>query len=125
MKESDYIRMNAREIIERNKGDIKDLLNTLNQMIQIYSVINSVNDYLQVALDFNSFKRALQIELSEYNSKRYLCSICKLKDTCQNNFDYECIEASDFLFKPKSITYTVKDDFLDSLIDKNHNALRG
>jgi len=27
-----------------------------------------------------------------------LCAICRLRDTCQNNFDYECVEASDFLF---------------------------
>lgn len=72
MENVDYIRMKAREIIERNKGEIKDLLNTLNQMIQIYSIINSLNDYLQVALDFNSFKTALQIELSEYKKREGL-----------------------------------------------------
>ena len=58
---------------------------------------------------------------------RYLCSICKLKDTCQNNFDYECIEASDFLFRVKDNlkVYTVKDEFLDSLTNKSNKALRG
>lgn len=70
--------------------------------------------------------------------KRYLCSICRLNKTCQNNFDYECVEASDFLYrkgdkddykrviKELEKTYTVKDDFLDSLIGKKDNkALRG
>ena len=57
-------------------------------------------------------------------SKPYLCQICKLTETCQNNFDYECVEASDFLFTPNNI-FTVKDDFLDSLIDKTNKALRG
>ncbi|GAH50829.1 unnamed protein product [marine sediment metagenome] len=93
--------------------------------------------------------------LTRKESKPYLCQICKLNEICQNDFDYECIEASDFLFKPrkmrcitcgeneaindsykecegciikhakKSIVYTVKDDFLDSLIKKNNKALRG
>jgi hypothetical protein len=58
-------------------------------------------------------------------NKKELCQICKLNETCQNNFDYECIEASDFLFKPKSKIYTVKDDFLDSLTNKDNKALRG
>lgn len=66
---NNYIRMKAREIITRNNGDIKDLVNTLNQMIQIYSIINSVNDYLQLTLDLNSFKNALQIELDEYKKE--------------------------------------------------------
>lgn len=60
------MRMKAREIIKRNNGDINDLLNTLNQMIQIYAIINSVTDYLQIALDLSSLKMALQIELIEY-----------------------------------------------------------
>ena len=66
-------------------------------------------------LKFNFFRK---------KSKPYLCQICKLNETCQNNFDYECVEASDFLFTPNNI-FTVKDDFLDSLIDKTNKALRG
>ena len=62
--------------------------------------------------------------LTRKESKPYLCQICLLFDTCQNNFDYECIEASDFLFNKETI-FTVKDDFLDSLIKKNNKALRG
>lgn len=74
-------------------------------------------------------------ELSKEKSilKRYLCFICKLNETCQNNFDYECVETSDFLFKPKSKTYIVEDDSLDKFVKKagytldDHNGkeLRG
>lgn len=69
MMVKDYIRMKAREIIKRNNGDINDLINTLNQMIQIYSIINSIHDYVEIAMDLNSFKTALQIELSEYKKE--------------------------------------------------------
>ena len=73
-------------------------------------------------------------------AKPYLCQICKLNETCQNNFDYECVEASDFLYrkgdrddyervvKEFKKTYTTKDAlFLDKIDfpDKDHNALRG
>lgn len=67
--ENNYIRMKAGEIITRNNGDIKDLLNTSNQMIQIYIIINSVNDYQEIALDLMSFKNALQMELIEYKKR--------------------------------------------------------
>ena len=53
------------------------------------------------------------------------CKICKLNKTCQMNFDYECIEASDFLYSIEIKSYTVKDNFLDSLINKSNKALRG
>jgi len=64
------IQKQVEEIINRNKGDIKDILNTLNQMILIYSVlaIGNIGYQLQV-LDLQDLKTKLQIELHEYNEK--------------------------------------------------------
>jgi hypothetical protein len=69
--------------------------------------------------------------------KKDLCKVCKLKDNCLE-FDYECIEASDFMYgfdittynkmlskKINSIVFRVNDTYINSLIDKKHIALRG
>ena len=61
----------------------------------------------------------------EHDEIMRFCKVCKLNETCQGNFDYECVEASDFLYGVEIIIYTVKDDFLDSLINKSNKALRG
>lgn len=59
-----------------------------------------------------------------FRPRGFLCAICRINVVCRD-FDYECVEASDFLFTPKSKTFKVKDKFLDSLIDKDNKALRG
>lgn len=78
-------------------------------------------------------------KIMSFRPRGFLCSICKLRDTCKD-FDYECVEASDFLYrkgdrddyervvKEFKKTYTTKDAlFLDKIDfpDKDHNALRG
>lgn len=81
--------------------------------------LNKIDMIESLKLDF--FRA--DYNLTRKKSKPYLCQICKLNETCQNNFDYECIEASDFLFNKDTI-FTVKDDFLDSLIKKSNIGLR-
>ncbi|QYW08108.1 hypothetical protein 15570_00011 [Lokiarchaeota virus WyrdV1] len=82
--------------------------------------LNKIDQISKLKLDFFCF----DYYLNRKESRPYLCQICKLNETCQNNFDYECVETSDFLFNAKTI-FTVKDDFLDSLIKKSNKALRG
>lgn len=61
------LKQEAIEIINRNKGDVKDIIDTIDKMILIYSTINLLNNYEQIALDLLTFKMELQIELWKYN----------------------------------------------------------
>lgn len=92
--------------------------------VHTWICVKCFNNYFK----YNNFSgRNLRIEQRieiRKNVRPYLCSICKLSFTCKT-FDYDCVEASDFLFKPKLKVYTVKDDFLDSLTNKSNKALRG
>lgn len=63
-----------------NNGDFEDL----------FQVASSV---------FRDNKDMVDNDLTRKESRPYLCQICKLCETCQNNFDYECVEASDFLYR--------------------------
>lgn len=51
------------ELINRNKGNIDDIIQTINQMISIYSIINSIHNYEQISLDLLTLKIELQKQL--------------------------------------------------------------
>jgi len=63
------IQEQAKEIVERNKGNISDTIKVLDQMLLIYTVINCIHDYLEIALDLSNLKMCLLIELEKYNKK--------------------------------------------------------
>ena len=64
------VKEQAIELINRNKGDIKDTLKTINQMLLIYTIINSVHNYERISLDLMTLKTHLQIELRKYENNR-------------------------------------------------------
>ena len=64
------IQQQAIELINRNKGDIKDTLKTIDQMLLIYTMINSVHNYERISLDLMTLKTHLQIELRNYENNR-------------------------------------------------------
>ena len=64
------IQEQAIELINRNKGDIKDTLKIIDQMLLIYTMINSVDNYKQISFDLLVLKINLQIELIKYENNR-------------------------------------------------------
>jgi hypothetical protein len=59
----------AKEVVERNKGNIKDTIKTIDQMLLIYTIINSIHNYEQISLDLSNLKICLIIELQKYKEK--------------------------------------------------------
>lgn len=64
------IQEQAKEVVKRNNGDIKDTIKTIDQMLLIYTMINSVHNYERIALDLSLLKTHLQIELKNYENNR-------------------------------------------------------
>lgn len=58
------------ELINRNKGDVNDTIETINQMLSIYVILNTIYNYEQICLDLLTLKKELQMELQKYNKKR-------------------------------------------------------
>jgi len=48
---------------------------------------------LEKQLDFH-----WDLDVFKFKSISKICEFCKLKNTCQQNFDFECQEISNFLF---------------------------
>ena len=86
------IQEQAKEVVERNKGDIKDTLKTINQMLLIYTMINSIHNYERISLDLMTLKTNLQMELLNYKSKKdkqivKLIKFAKMMVDCDVDYD--------------------------------------
>lgn len=61
------LQQEAKELVERNKGDVDDIIKILNHLVLIYSILSTEHEkYKQVALDYNTLKLLLQIEKELY-----------------------------------------------------------
>ena len=61
----------VKELIQRNKGYVQDTLNTLNQMILIYSILATKDlRYRLLTLDLQNLKTNLQVELENYKNEK-------------------------------------------------------
>ena len=86
------IKEQAIELINRNKGDIKDTIKTIDQMLLIYTMINSIHNYEQISLDLSLLKTHLQIELRNYKNKKdkqivKLIKFAKMMVDCDVDYD--------------------------------------
>ena len=81
---------NCKEVIDETE------VYRFNKAIVCYNCFEKLTmiDYF-LRLDF----LRVDYNLTRKESRPYLCQICRLCETCQNNFDYECVETSDFLYR--------------------------
>ena len=62
----------VKEVIKRNLGDINDTINTISQMILIYSILKTDKSlvksqrYESLAIELQELKMLFQIEKTEY-----------------------------------------------------------
>jgi len=92
------IKEEVKEVIKRNLGDVNNTIETINQMILIYSILKTDKSlvksqrYESLSIELQELKTLFQIEKTEYfiklNGKRD-CKDCELYRECDYQGAYQ------------------------------------
>lgn len=80
----EYIKKEAREVVNRNKGRVSRYLRTLDDMILFFSILK----YKGLTIDLQSLKTQLQMEKVKYRQNNKKKEIDKKLSFCQNDSNH-------------------------------------